>query len=66
MTERSEWIETNNIEPKEVKDCEYGFICWVDGMVDMVGVNDGISWDESSHFMPLYNLKTPCSPVQKI
>jgi len=56
------WVKTNDCKPFEADNCEYGFICWVDGMVEMVGTDDGISWDESRYFMPLYELSTPESP----
>ena len=56
------WIKTNNDRPLEADHCEYGFIHWVDGYIDMVGVDDGISWDEASYFMPLYGVTIPSPP----
>ena len=62
MSDVSEWVIVNDCEPDQAKNCEYGFICWVDGTVEMVGTDDGISWDEASFFMPLYDITTPDSP----
>ena len=62
MSDNHEWIKTKNLEPKEAKKCDYGFICWVDDEVELVGTNEGISWDEAKGFMPLYDLKLPLIP----
>jgi len=64
MNKKNHWVKVNDCRPLEANHCEYGFICWVDGAVEMTGVDDGVSWDEVSHFMPLYDLETPAGPKE--